>query len=84
MTIIRRKIDRDVVADEGQTYHDYDGIFHCQAAINSDGCITIRNVFSADNSSDEILVLGRDETQAIFELLKEISKHCAGIGALPY
>ena len=83
MTVIRRKIDREVVADEGYTYNNYTGIFHCKAAIDSDGRITIRNAFTPDDVADELIELDRDETQAIFELMKEISKHCDGIGKLP-
>lgn len=42
-----------------------------QAAINSDGRITIRN-FNPDDNSEVMTVLSRTETRAIFELMKEI------------
>ena len=42
-----------------------------QAAINSDGRITIRNYHSSDNF-ETITVLSRTETDAIFKLMDEL------------
>lgn len=44
----------------------------CQAALNSDGCITIRNYREDDQNEDSLIVLSRRETEAVIRLFSEI------------
>lgn len=44
----------------------------CQASFNSDGVLTLRNYNLADKNSDEIIILSREETEAIVELFRAI------------
>lgn len=47
---------------------------NCQASFNSDGVLTLRNYNREDKSGDEIIVLSREETEAIVNLFKEMRK----------
>ena len=42
---------------------------HCQAAINSDGKITLR-CYSSGHDEEKMLILSQTETNAIFELFR--------------
>lgn len=42
----------------------------CQAIINSDGRIALRNYNPFDKSSDEIIILSDTETKAVFDLMR--------------
>lgn len=44
----------------------------CQASLNSDGHITLRNFHSDDKDNDEIIILSEGETNAIFKLFSKI------------
>lgn len=44
----------------------------CQASFNSDGNITLRNYNRQDKDKDEIIILSRDETNALFALFSKI------------
>ena len=44
-----------------------------QASINSDGNITIRN-YDHSKNADEIIILSREETKAIFHLFNRLSE----------
>ena len=46
----------------------------CQASINSNGCITLRNYNPDSRDSDEIIILSPKETLAIVKLFKEIKR----------
>ena len=46
----------------------------CQASINSNGCITLRNYNPDSRDSDEIIILSSKETLAIVKLFKEIKR----------
>lgn len=46
----------------------------CQASFNSDGVITLRNYNTYDKNNDEIIILSREETQAIIELFRQFNK----------
>ena len=68
MTLLTRTVDSGVVAREEKQV--------TQAAINSDGCITIReyNVSNPANEREIMLILSRNETSAVFDLMKEINR----------
>ena len=46
----------------------------CQASINSNGCITLRNYNPDGKDNDEIIILSQKETLAIVKLFKEIKR----------
>lgn len=50
-------------------------LLNCQASINSDGNITLRNYDARNKNSDEIIILSDKETQAIFKLMKVIGRN---------
>lgn len=66
MTIYnRRKIESDMIAT------DELNILETQAAINSDGRLTIRNVFDGNvEAHDTIVVFTREETEAVMKLFR--------------
>lgn len=65
-------LKRKIICEEKQTLE----AFRYQAAINSDGCLTLRGLQSAGVGDEEstLLVFNRRETEAIFELIK-VLKH---------
>lgn len=71
-------IDREMVAKE-QITDKSNTMCYCQAAINSDGNITLRNYDIHNKNSDEIIILSAEETQAIFELFRVIGKFKNGL-----
>lgn len=68
MILITRTVDSNEVKREERQV--------AQAAINSDGCITIRgyNYTSPTNERETMLILSRNETMAVFDLMKEINR----------
>lgn len=70
MTIIKRTMQSEIT----QTNDAYDT--KCQASLNSDGCITLRNYYQNDRDKDVIVVLSVQETQAIFDLMRKIKIKC--------
>lgn len=46
----------------------------CQASFNSDGNITLRNYNRQDKDKDEIIILSRHETNALFALFSKIGQ----------
>ena len=78
MIAFRRKIESEVIANKND--------WCCQAAFNSDGCITLR-LYDKNSScmtpEDTILVLSKNETSAIVKLLKEL-KSFPNIDDLPF
>ena len=62
-------IDREMVAKE-QITDKSNTMLYCQASINSDGVITLRNYDIQNKNSDEIIILSAEETQAIFDLFR--------------
>lgn len=60
---------------------DYDYAQHTQAALNSNGQITIRN-YSNSTNEEAMLVLTVAETRAVFELMRQF-KSLTG-GNLPF
>lgn len=68
MRLIKRIIQSEIT----DTSEKYD--MSCQASINSDGRITLRNYSQSERDKDEIFVLSIPETCAIFELMHIIRK----------
>lgn len=64
MIIINRKMQ---IEEMKQTEHPFGC---CQASINSDGRITLRNYNGFDKNNDEIMILTEKETKAIFKLMR--------------
>ena len=71
MRIVNRKMESKIT-DSAKTI----GLSHqSQASINSDGQICIRNYQIFQNADkDEIIVLDKEETEAIIKLIKVITK----------
>ncbi len=78
MKIIKRKMQSDILKDGNNDFP------YTQASFNSDGNITLRHYgayLGADTNgndgiNDEIIVLSKSETQAIFELMCKIKNSC--------
>ena len=64
-------IERQMQLKETEQKHNYQ---QCQASINSDGCITIRNYDYQNKDQDEIIILSRKETGALIKLFSKISQ----------
>lgn len=66
MTIYsRRKIESDMIAT------DELNVLETQAAINSDGRLTIRSVYDGDDKADDTMVVfTREETNAVVKLFR--------------
>lgn len=66
-------IDREMKAKETTTGKSNFSLL-CQASINSNGCITLRNYNPDNKESDEIIILSQKETLAIVKLFSEIKR----------
>lgn len=66
-------IDREMKAVEAITAKSNHSL-ECQASFNSDGVLTLRNYNRSDKNSDEIIVLSREETEAIVKLFREFNR----------
>ena len=64
-------IERQMQVTETEQKHNYQ---QCQASINSDGCMTLRNFDYANKNADEIIIFTREETKAIFNLFNRLSE----------
>ena len=76
MKILKRQMtlpaEQIVIGDDDRdTYLPY-----CQASLNSDGNITLRNYDRADKNKDEIIILSNSETAALFELFSQMGQKC--------
>ena len=67
MKIIKRNMTANKIAETEKQYYP-----HCQASLNSDGNITLRNYDKANKSADEIIILSTSETEALFALFSKI------------
>ena len=67
MIILKRQMQAEVATKDT-------GYNSCQASINSDGCITLRNYDCYDKNQDEIIILSKEETKAIFSLFNRLSE----------
>lgn len=74
-------IDREMISKESVTEKSKTNSY-CQASLNSDGNITLRNYNIRNKNSDEIIILSAEETQAIIKLFSEIGK--IGNNSLPF
>ena len=73
MKIIKRKM----VVEEQVTIADHnidEYLPHCQASFNSDGNITLRNYDRSNKDKDEIIILSKSETEALFALFSKIGQ----------
>ncbi len=69
MILINREINsKEITTEKGKNFNN------CQASLNSDGNITLRNFDSRNKNSDEIIVLSKEETRAIVKLFSEIGE----------
>ena len=71
-------IDREMKVKETITGNS--NYYYCQASLNSDGNITLRNYDLQNKDSDEIIILSAKETKAIFDLMRVIN----GETSLPF
>lgn len=67
MITIKRKMQAEEVCKSGKYYS-------VQASLNSDGVITLRSYDERNKNEDEITILSREETQAIFALMRSLKK----------
>lgn len=74
-------IKRTMTSEIAQTNDEYNT--KCQARLNSDGDITLRNYYPNDRDKDVIVVLSNSETQAIFALMHRIKERCR-VDDLPF
>lgn len=73
MVILERKMEAAKIDNDRKNFCS------CQASLNSDGRITLRNygVYGErDSDNDEIIILSVAETQAIFGLMRTIKVNC--------
>lgn len=66
-------IDREMKVVETITDKSNHSMY-CQASFNSDGVLTLRNYNISNKNSDEIIILSREETEAIINLFKSIKR----------
>lgn len=72
-------IERQMQVTETAQKNNYQ---QCQASINSDGCMTLRNFDYANKNADEIIIFTREETKAIFNLFNRLNE--MGKDRLPF
>ena len=73
MKIIKREINTTKQIDTANhNINEY--LPHCQASFNSDGLITLRNYDRSNKSKDEIILLSKSETKALFALFSELGQ----------
>lgn len=68
-----RRIKRNIVVTEMNETTECD-FPYCQASINSNGNITLRNHNGKNKEKDEIVILSRSETTALFDLFNMLGK----------
>lgn len=64
MEIIKRKMTAEIDTVEERS--------SCQASFNSDGVLTLRHKSQYNTNDDVIIVLSHKETEAIFELFRQM------------
>ena len=72
-----KNIKRKMVVEEcsATANHNIDEYLpYCQASLNSDGNITLRNYDRSNKDKDEIIILSNTETEAIFALFSRIGQ----------
>jgi hypothetical protein len=62
----------ETVKTAGHNINEY--LPYCQASLNSDGVITLRNYDRANKNKDEIIILSKSETDALFALFRKIEQ----------
>ena len=71
MLIIKRNMNAEEVVKTAENNIDQ-YLPHCQASFNSDGNITLRNYDNSNKGKDEVIILSRAETNALFALFSKI------------
>lgn len=69
-----RYIRRNMTSDES-TINGVNEFYECQASFNSDGFITLRNYKRDNKDKDEIIILSRQETEALFQLFSRLDQN---------
>lgn len=69
-----RYIRRNMTSDEA-TITGVNELYECQASFNSDGFITLRNYKRDNKDKDEIIILSRQETEALFQLFSRLGQN---------
>lgn len=67
MIVLERKMQAEKIVPPIGNYTT-----ECQAALNSDGAITLRNYNPENRDEDEIIILSAEETQAIIRLFSRL------------
>ena len=75
MKVIKRKMTVETEQINGDP--------SCQASFNSDGALTLRHRSSSSPNDDTVIVLSRSETEAIFELFRQL-KSKISMADLPF
>lgn len=69
MVVLKREMN---ITESYKSQQCYDYNCECQASINSNGMITLRIYDTENREKDEIVVLSKKETDAIFDLMYKI------------
>ncbi|MBQ9113889.1 MAG: hypothetical protein IJY05_03095 [Clostridia bacterium] len=77
MITIKRKMQTEEI-NKSERYS------FCQASLNSDGVITLRSYNTCNKNQDEITILSRDETQAIFSLMRSLKSSGVQNADIPF
>lgn len=73
MKIIKREINTTKqVETADHNINEY--LPYCQASFNSDGFITLRNYDRSNESKQEIILLSKSETEALFALFSKLGQ----------
>jgi hypothetical protein len=73
MKLIKRDMNAEETARTAE-HNRNEYLPYCQAGLNSDGVITLRNYDRANKSNDEIIILSKSETDALFALFRKIEQ----------
>ena len=66
-------INRTMESEDFLSTKDIGFNYKSQASINSDGCLTLRNYNPNNKNTDEIVIFTREETTALFRLIRKIA-----------
>ena len=78
MIILKRNMQIDESTKTAKNNID-EHLTCCQASLNSGGNITLRNFDRSNKNKDEIIILSKSETNAIFELMYQINNNIKNI-----
>ena len=73
MIVLKRNMNAEETAKTAEhNFNEY--LPYCQASLNSDGVITLRNYDRSNKNKDEIIILSKSETSALFALFSQIGQ----------